>query len=157
MSPRYEGKPTALKKIGSGNGRNGNGALRNRALRVIAGYAQLAGWVQADAGNGLAAKRAYRVGLKAAAVAGDRELAAHVLGSLSSLSLDGGNAHEALLVVRTGLAGLVGAPERAGIAGDRGGSSLLRALLLHRAAQAAARLRERREAELMLVDADRHH
>jgi transcriptional regulator with XRE-family HTH domain len=109
-----------LKKVG--DGRNGN-ALRMRALRLIAGYAQLAGWVQADAGNGLVARRAYRVGLKAAAVAGDRELGAHVLGSLSSLSLDGGNAHEALLVARTGLAGITGS-----------GSSLLRALLLHRAA-----------------------
>jgi transcriptional regulator with XRE-family HTH domain len=131
----------ALKKIGDGWSEN---ALRSRALRLIAGYAQLAGWVQADAGNGLAARRAYRVGLKAAAVAGDRELAGHVLGSLSSLSLDGGNAHEALLVARTGLAGITDS-----------GSSLLRALLLHRAALAAARLKERREAELMLVEAER--
>jgi transcriptional regulator with XRE-family HTH domain len=130
-----------LKKIGDGRSEN---ALRNRALRLIAGYAQLAGWVHADAGNGLAARRAYRVGLKAAAVAGDRELGAHVLGALSNLSLDGGNAHEALLVARTGLAGITGS-----------GSSLLRALLLHRAAMAAARLRERREAELMLVEAER--
>ena len=128
-----------LKKVG-----HEPGWLRNRALRLIAGYAQLAGWVQADAGNGLAARRAYRVGLKAAAVAGDRELAAHVLGSLSSLGLDSGNAHEALLVARTGLAGITGS-----------GSSLLRALLLHRAALAAARLKERREAELMLVKAER--
>jgi transcriptional regulator with XRE-family HTH domain len=132
-----------LKKIGHESGGSGN-TLRVWALRLIAGYAQLAGWVQADAGNGMAAKRAYRVGLKAAAVAGDRELGAHVLGSLSSLSLDGGNAHEALLVARTGLAGITGS-----------GSSLLRALLLHRAALAAARLRERREAELTLVEAER--
>jgi transcriptional regulator with XRE-family HTH domain len=130
-----------LKKIGDGRSEN---ALRNRALRLIAGYAQLAGWVQADAGNGLAARRAYRMGLKAAAVAGDRELAGHVLGSLSSLSLDGGNANEALLVARTGLAGISGS-----------GSSLLRALLLHRAALAAAKLKEKREAELMLVEAER--
>jgi hypothetical protein len=140
-----------LKKIGNARGR-----LRNRALRLIAGHAQLAGWVQADAGNGLAAKLAYRVGLKAATVAGGRELAAHVLGSLSSLSLDGGNAHEALLAARTGLAGLAAAPERAGAEREhRGGSLLLRVLLLHRAALAAARLRERREAELMLVEAER--
>jgi transcriptional regulator with XRE-family HTH domain len=140
----------ALRKIGNTRGR-----LRNRALRLIAGYAQLAGWVQADAGDGLAAKRAYRVGLKAAAVAGDRELAAHVLGSLSSLSLDGGNAHEALLVARTGLAGLAVAPEEAGAEREHRGSLLLWALLLHRAALAAARLRDRREAELMLVEAER--
>jgi hypothetical protein len=139
-----------LKMIGHERGR-----LRNRALRLIAGHAQLAGWVQADAGDGLAAKRAYRVGLKAATIAGDRALSAHVLGSLSSLSLDGGNAHEALLVARTGLAGLAVASEGARTGQEHGGSSLLRALLLHRAALAAARLQERREAELMLVEAER--
>jgi transcriptional regulator with XRE-family HTH domain len=139
-----------LKKVGHERGR-----LRNRALRLIAGHAQLAGWVQADAGDGLAAKRAYRVGLKAATIAGDRALSAHVLGSLSSLSLDGGNAHEALLVARTGLAGLAVASEGARTGQEHGGSSLLRALLLHRAALAAARLQERREAELMLVEAER--
>jgi hypothetical protein len=78
-----------------------------------------------------------------------------VLGSLSSLSLDGGNAHEALLVARTGLAGLAVVPERAGAEREHRGSLLLRVLLLHRAALAAARLRERREAELMLVEAER--
>jgi transcriptional regulator with XRE-family HTH domain len=139
-----------LKKIGNGGGR-----LHGWALRLIAGHAQLAGWVHADAGNRLAAKRAYRVGLKAATVAGDRNLAAHVLGSLSSLSLEGGNAHDALLVARTGLAGLATASEAAGTGQEHSGSSLLQALLLHRAALAAARLRERRQAELMLLEAER--
>jgi hypothetical protein len=111
--------------------------------------------VHADAGNRLAAKRAYRVGLKAATVAGDRNLAAHVLGSLSSLSLEGGNAHDALLVARTGLAGLAAAPGQVVAGGRHRGSSLLRALLLHRAALAAARLQERRQAELMLLEAER--
>jgi hypothetical protein len=124
-------------------------------LRLIAGYAQLAGWVHADTGDGLAANRAYRVGLKAATVAGDRELAAHVLGSLSSLSLDGDNAHEALLAARAGLAGLTVAHGEAGTEPEHRGSLLLRALLLHRAALAAARLRQRPEAELMLVEAER--
>jgi hypothetical protein len=138
-----------LNKVGNGQGR-----LRTRALRLIAGYAQLAGWVQADAGDGIAARRAYRVGLKAATVAADRELAAHMLGSLSSLALEGGNPHEARLVARTGLAGLTAPPEVAGTEqGHRG--SLLRTLLLHRAALAAASLYERREAELMLVEAER--
>lgn len=129
-----------LKTIG-----NQAGALRSRALRLIAGYAQLAGWVHADAGHGPAASRAYRVGLKAACVAGDRQLAAHVLGSLSNLSLDAGNAHDALLLARTGLAGIAG----------RGDSPRLRALLLHRAALAAARLGEKREAEVTLAEAER--
>jgi hypothetical protein len=143
-----------LKRVGSGSGRNGN-ALRERALRLVAGYAQLAGWVQADAGDRLAARRAYRVGLRAAAVGGDRELAAHVLGSLSCLSLAAGNANEALLLARTGLAGLTGTGGGGG-GGERGsGSPLLRALLLHRVALAAARLGERREAETALVEAER--
>lgn len=132
-----------VKKIGSGRGR-----LHDRALRLVAGYAQLAGWVQADAGNVIPARRAYRVGLRAAAVAGDRELAAHMLGSLSNLSLESGNPNEALLLARTGLAGLAKA--------DRprcGDSARLRALLLHRAALAAARLGERPEAEAALAAA----
>lgn len=133
-----------LKKLGSGGGRNGS-PLRNRVLKLVAGYAQLAGWVQADGCNGRAANRAYRVGLKAAAVAGDRELAAHVLGSLSGLSLEAGNTEEALVVARTGLAGVTGSSS----------SHLLRVLLLHRAALAAARLGDKREAELMLVQAER--
>jgi hypothetical protein len=139
-----------LNKVGNGQGR-----LRTRALRLIAGYAQLAGWVQADAGDGIAARRAYRVGLKAATVAADRELAAHMLGSLSSLALEGGNPHEARLVARTGLAGLIVPPGQAGTEPEHQGSLLLRTLLLHRAALAAASLHERREAELMLVEAER--
>jgi transcriptional regulator with XRE-family HTH domain len=139
-----------LKKIGNAEGR-----LRGRALRLIAGHAQLAGWVHADAGNRLAANRAYQVGLKAATNAADRNLAAHVLGSLSSLSLEGGNPHDALLVARTGLAGLAAAPGQVVAGGRYRDSSLLQALLLHRAALAAARLQERRQAELMLLAAER--
>jgi transcriptional regulator with XRE-family HTH domain len=134
---------------------NQQGRLRNRMLRLIAGYAQLAGWVHADAGNALAARRAYRVGLKAATMAADQQLAAHVLGSLSSLSLEAGNAEEALLVARTGLAGPAVAPVKAGTGSERGGSRLLRVLLLHRAALAAARLGDQREPELLLVEAER--
>lgn len=124
--------------------RLGAGRLRQPALWLVAGYAQLAGWVRADAGAGPASRRAYRVALRAAAVAGDRELAAHVLGSLSALSLSSGAGQEALLLARTGLAGLPG-----------DGSPRLRSLLLRRAALAAARCHERQDADRALAEAER--
>lgn len=120
-----------------------NGEARHRTLRAVAGYAQLAGWVRADAGQDVAAQRAYRVALHAAAVTGDRDLAGFVLSSLSHLSL-GEDAHEALLLARSGYAGV-----------RHGGSPLTRALLLHRAALAAARVGERRTAETALANAER--
>jgi transcriptional regulator with XRE-family HTH domain len=119
------------------------GEVRRRALRVVAGYAQLAGWVRADAGQDAAAHRAYRVGLQAAAVAGDRDLAGYVLASLSHLGV-GRDANEALLLAQSGVAGM-----------RDGGSLLTRALLLHRVALAAARVGERRTAETALGEAER--
>ena len=120
------------------------GPLRRRALRLVAEFAQLSGWVHADAGDGVAARRAYRVALRAAAAGADRALAAHVLGSLSHLCLATGDPQQALLLARTGQAGA-----------RRGGSALLRALLQHRVALAAARIGERRAADLALADAER--
>jgi transcriptional regulator with XRE-family HTH domain len=120
----------------------GAGVCR-RALLVVAGYAQLAGWTWADAGNTARARRAYRVALRTAAAAGDRPLAAHALGSLSHHCLAVGDPHEALLLAKTGYAGV-----------RTGGSALIRALLLHRVALAAARVGDRREAVAALLAAE---
>jgi transcriptional regulator with XRE-family HTH domain len=128
----------ALRKIGRA------GDLRRRLLRVVAGYAQLAGWVHHDAGNNPAARRAYQVALQAAAAGEDRLLAAHVLGSLSYQSLAAGNPAEAMLLTRTGLAGI-----------RANGCALLRVLLLHRVALAAAHSGHRSEAEVALAGAER--
>src|SRR5690606_9129466 len=78
----------------------GEGRLRTQALRLVAGYAQFAGWAHADAGAELPARRAYRVALRAATTAGDRPLAAHVLGSLSHQSRAAGAPDEALALAR---------------------------------------------------------
>jgi transcriptional regulator with XRE-family HTH domain len=117
---------------------------RRRALRLVAEHAQLAGWVHADAGDPAAARRAYRVGLRAATAAADRPLAAHVLAGLSHLGLATGDPHEALLLARTAHAG---AHHHASARG--------RALLLHRVALAAARAGERRAAHAALAAAER--
>jgi len=122
----------------------GDGSQR-RALQVVAGQAQLAGWVHADAGDYPSARRAYRVALQAAAGAGDRRLAAYVLAALSHQSLAAQDAQEALLLARTGMAGLPDGP----------GCTLTRVLLLHRASLAAARLGNRPDAEAALVHAER--
>lgn len=118
--------------------------LRRRALRLIAGYAQLAGWTHADAGNTAAAGRAYRVGLRAAAFAGDRPLAGYVLGSLSHHRLTAGYPGEALELARAAHAGAAAS-----------GTALAGALLLHRVALAAARTGARRAAEAALAGAGR--
>jgi hypothetical protein len=125
-------------------GRIGSGVQRRRALQLVAGHAQLAGWVHADAGDYTSARRAYQVALHAAAIGEDRELAAYVLGSLSHQSLASGSPEEALLLARTGLAGVRG-----------NGSAMGWVLLLHRVALAAASGGNRREAEAALVGAER--
>lgn len=117
---------------------------RRRGYRLIAGYAQLAGWVYADAGALIPAVRAYRMALHAATAANDRMFGAYVLGSLSHLRLAAGEPTEALLLAQTGYT-----------AARTDGSPLTRALLLHRIALASAQARERRSAELALADAHR--
>jgi hypothetical protein len=109
---------------------------------MVAGYGQLAGWAHADAGNGQAAHRAYRVALHAASAADDRPLAAHVLGALSHHLLHD-DPHQALLMARTGYTGA-----------STDTSPLTQALLLHRVALAAAHAGQRREAELALAKAE---
>ncbi|GAA4704635.1 helix-turn-helix domain-containing protein [Phytohabitans rumicis] len=115
---------------------------RRRLLGLVAEAAQLTGWVAADAGDADTALAAYRTALAAAAGAGDRPLAAHVLGSASHLLVGQGDPRGALLLARTGLAGA-----------RRSASATLRALLLHRVAFAAARCGERRAAHAALGEA----
>ncbi|MEU4567211.1 helix-turn-helix transcriptional regulator [Micromonospora sp. NPDC023956] len=100
---------------------------RRRLLPVLAEAAQLAGWLAADAGDPAGGLAAYRLGLRAAAAAGDRLLAGHVLGSASHLLAGVGDPPGALLLARAAHAG----------AGP-GAPAGLRAVLLHRAALAAA-------------------
>ncbi|MFI0795536.1 hypothetical protein ACH4OY_23080 [Micromonospora rubida] len=102
-------------------------AGRRRLLPVLAESAQLAGWLAADAGRPADGLRAYRLGLRAAAAAGDPTLGGHVLGAASHLLAEAGDPHGALVLARTGYAG-----------SRRHASPGLRALLLHRAALAAA-------------------
>lgn len=131
-----------------------------RALRMVAQFAQLAGWLHADAGQPEAARRAYRVALRAAATSGDQVFAGHVLGGLSQLTLEGGEPQQALLLARigqTGLAGLAGHAGQAGLGGSAGpgspqatGGGLALALLRHRVALAAAHAGRRGEAHAAL-------
>ncbi|HET8659007.1 MAG TPA: helix-turn-helix transcriptional regulator [Micromonosporaceae bacterium] len=115
-----------------------------RALRLVAGYAQLAGWVLADSGRAAAAARAYRAGLRTAVAAGDRSLAAHLLGSASHLLAGTGEPRQALLLAQTAYAGT-----------RRTATATLQTLLLHRIAFAAAVAGERRVSERALAAAER--
>ncbi|MEH1126653.1 helix-turn-helix domain-containing protein [Micromonospora sp. CPCC 206061] len=118
-------------------------AARRGLLALVAEAAQLTGWVAADAGDAAGALSAYRIALVAAGAAGDRPLAAHVLGSASHLLAAEGESGDALLLARTALAGA-----------RRGASATLRALLLHRLAIAAAGCGERRLAHAALAAAE---
>ena len=100
---------------------------RRRLLPVLAEAAQLTGWLAADAGNLTGGLDAYRLALRAAAAAGDRAFAGHVLGAASHLFAGAGDPAAALTLARTGYAGCRDAA-----------SPGLRALLLHRLALAAA-------------------
>ncbi|WBB67238.1 transcriptional regulator [Micromonospora sp. WMMD812] len=102
-------------------------AGRRRLLPVLAESAQIAGWLAADAGDLSGGLDAYRLGLRAAASAGDPALAGHVLGSASHMLAGVGDAPGALLLARTAYAG-----------SRRWAGPGLRALLLHRVALAAA-------------------
>ncbi|GFJ77602.1 transcriptional regulator [Phytohabitans houttuyneae] len=125
----------AGRELDAALGRPPGGPSSRRLLAVVAEAAQLTGWLAADAGDVGSALTAYRAALTAAAEAGDRPLAAHVLGSASHLLAGHGDPRGALLLARTGLAGA-----------GRTASATLRALLLHRVAFAAALCGERRAA-----------
>ncbi|TDC32751.1 helix-turn-helix domain-containing protein [Micromonospora sp. KC213] len=106
--------------------RSGPGG-RRRLLPVLAETAQLAGWLDGDAGHLSSGVHAHRLGLRAAAATGDRALAGQVLASASHLLAGAGDAEGGLLLARAGYAGT-----------RRAASPGLRALLLHRMALAAA-------------------
>jgi len=72
-------------------------------LSLIAGLAQLAGWVAADAGAPVSTLATYRLGLRAADRAGDRPLAGHLLGCLAQLTAEGGDHRAALRLARAAL------------------------------------------------------
>jgi transcriptional regulator with XRE-family HTH domain len=132
----------AGRELGAALGRPEGVPASRRLLGLVAEAAQLTGWLAADAGDPAGALAAYRTALAAAAGAGDRPLAAHVLGSASHLLAGHGDPRGALLLARTGLAGA-----------GRSAPAALRALLLHRVAFAAARCGERRAAHTALGQA----
>jgi transcriptional regulator with XRE-family HTH domain len=122
----------------------GGSRSRLRALLLVGQFAQLTGWVHADAGDPAGARRAYRIALRAAAAGGDRQFAGHVLGCLSHLVLADGDPHQALLLAHTARSGA-----------SPGASAFTRALLLQRVALAAAACGERREGHAALAAAER--
>jgi len=129
----------AGRELGSALRRPEGVPASRRLLGLVAEAAQLTGWLAADAGDVGGALAAYRTALAAAAGAGDRPLAAYVLGSASHLLASHGDPPGALLLARTGLAGA-----------GRSASAGLRALLLHRVAFAAVLCGERRAAHSAL-------
>lgn len=122
---------------------DGSRRLRGRALLLVANLAQLSGWTHSDAGGDRAARQAYRMAFRAAALGGDRNLAAYVLSSLSRHVLSH-DPNEALLLAKAGLYGI-----------KHFGSPLNKTLLLQRIALAEAHAGQRHAAEVALAEAER--
>jgi len=115
---------------------------RRTRLRLVhlGELAQLAGWVNADAGEVARTRAAHRLGLRVAGAAGDRALVGHLLGTAAQLTA---NPRRSLELARAGAVEV-----------GRGGSATARALLLQRVAYAAARTGDRRGCEQALAAAD---
>jgi hypothetical protein len=110
-------------------------------LTGLAELAQLAGWVNGDAGNARAAWSAHRLGLRAAREVGDPALVGHLLSSAAQVSIEPARA---LALARAG------ATEAA-----RAGSATARALSLQRVAHAAALAGDARRCEQAITAAER--
>lgn len=102
-----------------------------RLLTASGELAQLAGWTASDAGRFDAAHRLYVGGVDAAEAAGDAQLAANLLSSLSYQMANAGAERDALLLARTAVKGANGAA-----------SGAVLALLTERVAWAAAKCGE---------------
>jgi hypothetical protein len=110
---------------------------------AVAELAQLAGWVDADAGAPLSTLAVHHTALRAAMAAGDLPLAGHVVGCVAQLTAEGGDPRAALSLARN-------AAERAAPTA----SATARALQWQRIAFAAARAGERRTCEEALLAAE---
>jgi transcriptional regulator with XRE-family HTH domain len=145
-TPRQEGRPEGRPEVNAHAGESGpvdSRAARER-LSLIAGLAQLAGWVTADVGAPTSALSAFRLGLRAADRGGDRPLAGHLLGCLAQLTAEDGDPRAALRLARS-------AQRRAGATASSGVRSLLALRLAYGAAVAGAR----RDCEEAIAAAER--
>src|SRR5262249_43823245 len=101
-------------------------------LAHVAGLAQLAGWVAADAGAPVSTLATYKIGLRAADRSGDRPPAGHRVGCLAQLTAEDGDAPAALRLARA-------ARRRAGATASAATSALLSLRLSYAAALAGQR------------------
>jgi len=77
---------------------------------------EMAGWMAHDAGNDDTAQRHFKRSLELTTVGKDYQLRAHILASLSHLSLHNGDPDEAIRIAQEGRATLAAAPGNPGLA-----------------------------------------
>lgn len=106
-----------------------NSEKRRTLFRILAEFADLAGWMSFDQGLHGVSQRYYLLALHASREAGALELAGHVMGNMIKLSNSLGHYQDSLSLARAGLYAL---PQRQG--------SLVRAELLGQEAQVFAGL-----------------
>lgn len=113
--------------------------LGQRLLVAVADLCQLAGFVAADAGRYLDAKRLHLAGVRAAHAGGDAEAAANNLSSLAYVEANVGDPSRAVLLARSAYAGV-----------RWSGRATVRALVLERLAWACSRAGEEQAAATAL-------
>ncbi|MFE0020345.1 hypothetical protein [Amycolatopsis sp. NPDC059021] len=113
-----------------------------RLYRVIAELAQLVGWLVADLGDQARGHRYLLAGLRAASLAGDRDLGAYILSCLGYHLMWYGSPQDALRLIKIAAQGA-----------DGGTAGTVRSLLATRQARAHAQLGERTACETALMRA----
>jgi transcriptional regulator with XRE-family HTH domain len=122
---------------------SGSRAERER-LSLIGGLAQLAHWVAADAGAPVSSLATHRLGLRAAELAGDQPLAAHLMSCVAQLATEAGDGPAGLRQARAAIQ-----------TGGATTTATSRALLAVRLAHAAAVAGELRQCEQAIGLAER--
>jgi hypothetical protein len=88
----------------------------NRSLfTAAAALTEMAGWMAHDSGRDLAAKRHFSRALALVQVGGDRQLSAHVLGSMSHLATHLGQPEEGIVLAQKGRSMLRAGPANPGL------------------------------------------
>ncbi|WP_326629838.1 hypothetical protein OIE67_38780 [Nonomuraea fuscirosea] len=122
-----------------------SGSEGDHSFATAAAFTEMAGWMAHDAGNDLLADQHFHRALAFAGLGGDRQLEAHVLGSMSHLTLHLGRPGEAVTYARRGLDTLTRTRVPAPAVGVR---------LLAKAASGLAAQNESAEAARLLVRAE---
>ncbi len=87
-----------------------NGLDSRAVFTAAAGLTEMAGWMAHDAGRDIVAERHFHRALDLVKIGGDRQLGAHILGSMSHLAHHSNKPNDAIALARSGQEILRGGP-----------------------------------------------